>query len=610
MLQEIIDAVEKFVEQIEGGLFIVPPMAGSLGNYQPNISGLAHHRDELGIIQQIQDNDKDLDGGDSAHKTGILAFCNSTYDIDKLHYFETGGIMRRHPNRIPYNNWKNCSRDQLLAYIAGCWRAGKNDIVERLLFKHIARIPPFTCQNTENDFEGSQKNPPIGDPLGPHDMMHFAICAGHNEAHWDLYGQLALQLAIELTPKDVDLEYTQLLLESIVCGRLNHFVMIHDEYEENIRNYWGSRKQPQIGEDLIEVIKIELKRYENVIPFPPILPVATLNFLRTVNLSEELTNWDPKHKAALIARFAEAIFNDYQIQARQLYLIGLAVAKFTQRVLNEVIKWVGVALDFVENLVESGVTFTVNVLFGYLNQNNRDLNSLLQKFADEIVERLTKNMKSIIAEAFYNDDLAELKDRIRAIEEEFRDYLITKEKKKLENVDSSLYMAIAIAERLGLPTLSYYCILRSIQCAVFIEIRKENPAYPDTIKKHLLNAVTHIDALESDAVQKIHQSFSYTSHLLSKPHDPAEKQNNRYLIYYEGVLIKTEEFPVEKPWENTFDNYYNGLINEKTNQFKAAVTNPARELIAQLKASVTNLLYPKKNDLLNVYSNSPMSVMA
>ena len=238
----------------------MPPKSGSIDGHIPDLGGLA--RDDMGIINQLEDGGK-LDGGDSAHRTGFAAFLNSQTDRDLLPLFESNGVMVRHPTQVPWNNWKNCTRDQLIGYTAGCWRAGRLDINRRLLAAHVARFPPFTCQDTERDYPGTTKNPPVGDPLGPHDVMYLRISAGDDAAYTDQAGQLTLAAAIVYAAtQDIQVDQNNLILHSILCGRLNLLVKAIPNYEESIRYYWsGWRKQPRIAEEFIWVIREELKRY-------------------------------------------------------------------------------------------------------------------------------------------------------------------------------------------------------------------------------------------------------------------------------------------------------------------------------------------------------------
>lgn len=324
MSNDLEKAFDTFVDFVKGGLLILPPEPNTLGQLAPDLSALK--RDELNIIGQVQ-TDGSLDSGDSAHRTGVLAFCNSKQDQDLLPEFEIDGIMRRHPTHEPWNNWKNSSRDQLIGYLAGCWRANRTDIAVRLLAAHQSRVPPLTCQNTEADVPGSTKKVPIGDPLGPHSAMYLRICAGVPNAFLDPVGQFSLQLAIQFSDKDFEKEPNQLLLHSIVCGRLNFYCDQYPDYSDRLRNYWaGWRQQPQIAEALISVVNIELRRYEGQI-LPSLLPQETIQFLSDLDVQEEITNIDPAHHAAVALAFAEAIHSDAQNAAKQTYQTAKAAVE-------------------------------------------------------------------------------------------------------------------------------------------------------------------------------------------------------------------------------------------------------------------------------------------
>jgi len=298
------------------------PYSASLGTYKPSLVGLK--RDASGIIMQgpedLLEHDEHLDGGDSAHRTGVLAFCNSDIDRKNLPAFRISrGVMTRHPTQVPWNNPNNCTRDQLIGYIAGCWRTGRTDIVAELLTAHAQRIPPYTCQDIENDKAGPEKkDPPIGDPLAPHDIMYFGICAGDTRAFLDLVSQLSLYIAIATAPTKPEAEINQLLLESIVCGQLDIFIETHANYREALSNYWSGvpwRGQKSIADSLMNVVNIESARYIPVSLLDVLVPQHLLEELRQVNLNEEMKAFiagNPLQFAQLTTKFLIASLRDIQ----------------------------------------------------------------------------------------------------------------------------------------------------------------------------------------------------------------------------------------------------------------------------------------------------------
>ena len=127
------------------------------------------------------------------------------------------------------------------------------------------------------------------------------------------YGQLALQVAIEVADRSAHTDKTNLMLECIVCGRLNLFVQVHQNYKEMLRWYFAedrgaNRQLGRVAEELIFAVDQELKRYPGSVV--PLLPTATLDFLRKLNLRAELKNMNAKDHLDLAAKFAEANLKD------------------------------------------------------------------------------------------------------------------------------------------------------------------------------------------------------------------------------------------------------------------------------------------------------------
>ncbi len=189
------DILDDFVNKAGNAILSpLPPDRDTLGGFNPDFRELK--RDDLGIIMMPQQScgeiSPDLDGGDSAHREGVAAFCNSEPDKKLLDLFvNNSGVMVRHPNQVPWNEPDNSSADQLRGFMVGCWRAGRSDLAQRLLVAHEARN--WHCQNImapERCPKLVRKNPKPPDVLAPQEVMGLRIAAGMNEAYLDLLGQL------------------------------------------------------------------------------------------------------------------------------------------------------------------------------------------------------------------------------------------------------------------------------------------------------------------------------------------------------------------------------------------------------------------------------------
>ena len=319
------------------------PDALTLNGFVPVLDGIKREP-RTNIVMQYQEGneEKPLDGGDSAHRTGVLAFCGSQIDAENLGLFFNSGLMVRHPTQEPWNNPNNCSRDQLIGYLAGCWRDGRTEIAVSLLNSHRDR--GWICQNTENDAPGTTKNPPLGDPLGPHHMMFLRICAGDLDAATDLVSQLALYTAIQTASNDVESEQNQLLLLSIICCQLDLYVAAQSKYKDALMHYWGGepwRGQRSIATNLINVVDLELSRYSTPDILDYLIPANILDELRHINLQDAvnaLRNGNPLYFTELAGKLAIAALRDIEHYVK-VVLYGLRTLKnIAEEVANGILK--------------------------------------------------------------------------------------------------------------------------------------------------------------------------------------------------------------------------------------------------------------------------------
>lgn len=308
------------------------PNPNTLGGFQPVLTALAASRQAgTGIIWQKQASlEKPFDGGDSDHRTGVLAFCGSKQDADNLPQFfnSATGLAVRHPTQEPWSNPNNYTRDQLTGYMAGCWRAGRTDIAQALFNAHERR--GFLCQNIEDNATGTLKEPPVGDPLGPHDIMYLRVCAGDIDAVSDLVGQLSLFTSIQFLSNDITTEINQPLLQSIVCCQLDVFLATHPEFKKQLIHYWEGedgtwRQQREIADALINVVEIEKDRYKTADIFDYLIPAHILEELRHIDLKETLNafrNANVVYFAELAGKLAIAALRDLK-HAAEVVLFGI-----------------------------------------------------------------------------------------------------------------------------------------------------------------------------------------------------------------------------------------------------------------------------------------------
>lgn len=229
------------------------------------------------------------DGGDSAQKTGIAAFCNSRLDQRLLPRFLPDGatLICRNPDqeewRHPYGyGATGTSRDQVIQYAAGCWRAASPDLVKRMVVAN-----GWTDIGVVNQ-----------DVLLPNNTMFLRACAGMADPAFDPVGQMVLALAIEA--QSASEENNGLIAHSIVCGQLDHFLKKFPDYSDQVHKYWGTprerwtgKSQYEIGEALIRAVETERKRYSDLTEYDELRKLLRLvlgPFATTLEFAEYLIN--------------------------------------------------------------------------------------------------------------------------------------------------------------------------------------------------------------------------------------------------------------------------------------------------------------------------------
>lgn len=195
-------------------------------------------RDENNIIVQ----QPEMDGGDSAFTTGIMAFSGSVQDIFMAADFFINGKLVRHPYQTtntgtaPHNDPKSVSRDQLIAF--------------------------FSCDLFPREVEQYAQSWFINsDFLSPMYRLYLYKLA-QKRAPLYLYPLAYLNLVLHLIwaatimPKDDELNQTALMCA--VYGRpwLKLLLILRPDTYQNITEYFsGWRDKSEIGQLFVKRLK-------------------------------------------------------------------------------------------------------------------------------------------------------------------------------------------------------------------------------------------------------------------------------------------------------------------------------------------------------------------
>lgn len=219
-------------------------------------------RDQHGIICQHNPADATyMDGGDSSHRTGIMATCGSEQDQALIWSFiNLEGEGCRHPHQRYYCDPRSWTRDQLIPTMAAL-RAGNYMIdAKKVFMSHLKR--GFLCQNKLN-IHLEPKAWYDRDILSPSHIGHLILCAKVYPLYpflifsW-MWMLLDLIWTTKVTPTK---ESNQPIMMFLTAGKLwiKAFNWLQPDWRDTVRAYWGGwRDQSEIGETLIKTIEESL----------------------------------------------------------------------------------------------------------------------------------------------------------------------------------------------------------------------------------------------------------------------------------------------------------------------------------------------------------------
>lgn len=553
------EAYKLFADLIASGMYIMPPDPNFLFVERYEFSDLSKHRDvQTRLIGQLEPPKADgtphisgypcannleftIDFGDSVHKAGILAFCNSAIDQQRLPDYEISpGFLVRHPTQPPWNNPKNCTRDQLLAYSAGCWRMGRYDSVKRLLDEAEKRtyLGFPTAQNSEDNCPGTVKPPGNTDILDPTHVMFLRICSGDFGAYLDPLAQFILQVAIEVTDKDVKLEKNQLILQAIVCGRLDLYVKVHDNYKENIRYYWANkivdgssrRDQEQIGEAFITVIDRELKRYSGQLtPSTLGLPIDTLKSLFKLNL-EELFGGNFAELENYVSRIFTSLASDVQKVAKEVETYVTNAIKNPLAILNVPFTPFNPVAQLINNIFKQTDLSEVYYRLNEIQKGILELKSLSQKIIDDVHAIPQKTLDKLYTDAI-NFSLDNFKDYseayhihlqakgLQSAQDEFKNNFISIG----ETINENTFKFFSVDDNKKYPFIPFVvnCMQLHVSCvtlsgqspALIIAIIKKYQSWLNSVLNDFSSTALRNKILELQKLQK--DNKNYIKHLYS-----------------------------------------------------------------------------------------------
>lgn len=254
--------------------------------------------------------------------------------------------------------------------------------------------------------------------------------------------------------------------------------------------------------------------------------------------------------------------------------------------------WDNVGLQVADGLISEGPDFAMGMLLNGLVAQDQNMGEMFQKFADQVMEKLSVNMKEIAATKSYEDYMQQLMIRARVQEQEYNAYLTVNEQNLLDDLEEDSFDINQIAMLLQMPAIGIFCIQKVVQIALFSEKKAANPKYQQLIDRELTDAEKHIQDMYKTGIQNIDAAFTY-KHRNQYGKD-GELEASWVEVYYEGKLLGIADKLGKNGEPLQKDGKTSGTYKvEKYIRFETDIINPAKAIIAKLKETGTIPVSPQ-----------------
>lgn len=139
--------------------------------------------------------------------------------------------------------------------------------------------------------------------------------------------------------------------------------------------------------------------------------------------------------------------------------------------------WSNIGLQIGNGLISGSAGFVVGRLLDRLFSDGETMQEMMQRFADEIIGRLTVEMRSIINEAFFLNDLQRLKSSTAALGEKYAAFQVTGDVPLLDAALDHSFDALEDSITLGPPALGTFVVAAGLKMCLLEEKAKTNKSF-------------------------------------------------------------------------------------------------------------------------------------
>ena len=243
--------------------------------------------------------------------------------------------------------------------------------------------------------------------------------------------------------------------------------------------------------------------------------------------------------------------------------------------LESAFTWQNIGLQLGSGLISGGASWALGKLLDELFEKDDgiDLQQLFQFYADDIVRRVTKNVRREIQSAFTQENLRSLEAGVLAMSENFKKYEDTKDAEYLRAAEQKAINVSAEAQTLGLIALGTFQVVAGMK----MSISKEQN-HRKALVRQVKSAVNHVKDLQQHALFGAREGVGEATVSSWSGKSSYQRVGETHQLKIDGEVQEVSLSPPGRDYI-PIEEYRKALIDERVKSVKDNIVKPSAAIV-------------------------------
>lgn len=233
--------------------------------------------------------------------------------------------------------------------------------------------------------------------------------------------------------------------------------------------------------------------------------------------------------------------------------------------------WSNIGMQVANGLISGSAGFVITGLLDHLTSNGQTMQEMMERFADELVGRLTTEFKQIIDQAFFKDNLQRLKTSAASLGQKYATFQATGDPPLLDAAVDHSFNAVEEAITMGPAALGDFVVVAGLKLCLLEEKAKLNAAFHDV-------ALSEVQRFSSILEETIDELFLANQRAVGQFHSCRTPPGEIL-----SCLIKVDGVTRQEDIVTTKAAAREGIINRLNNVTSSQIVDPARQIASTWK---------------------------